>query len=596
MRLTFVCALIGALVNYAAAETLVTREEVQTLPTGWKFQKLAQAEEPTKFSIVLKQPRINELKARLNRISDPKNPEYGHHLTRNEAKAYQAPEPWVLALVQSWLWANRLTNVTTDGSMVHVMATAAEVNRVLHTTLGYYSFQGLSPVLRAQSYSLPQVLNENIEFIYPLANFMPPPQSKLKTNPTPLWKTKTIVYDDDEQPCAVGVLPACLKRLYNITYINTTTPVSSPVRFGIAGFLEQWIKYDDVTEFLGRYSPELTPLNYTFDVAMLNNGTNPQPNTPNSRAGLEASLDVEYAMALGYPTNVIYYSTGGRGEKIDHGGNLMPRNRSDNEPYLEFFQYLLNLPDDKIPHVISISYADDEQSVPAAYATRVCDLLALVSARGVSVFSGSGDGGAGGIGQNRCYSNDGRKRKMFLPTFPASCPYVTAVGATNNILPLEGASFSTGGFSNYFPRPEWQKGVVDEYITAINGSHNGLYNASGRAFPDISATGTNYIIQVGGYQTDVLGTSASTPVVAAMVALINDSRLKAGKNSTGWLNPLLYTQPVRDVLVDITTGVSQECYFEDDEREPGWQSVKGFDCITGVGSVGDFNKLLEVLG
>ncbi|KAI2633596.1 subtilisin-like protein [Hypomontagnella submonticulosa] len=595
MKLPLLCAL-GAWFNYTVAETLVAREVVQTLPTGWSFQKPAKAEEPIKFSIVLKQPRINELKARLNRISNPKNAEYGHHLTRNEAKAYQAPDPVVLGLVQSWLWANKLTNVTTDGSMVHVTTTASEANRVLHTTLGYYSFQGFSPVLRAQSYSLPQFLNGNIEFIYPLANFMPPPQSKIKTNPSPSWKTKTIVWDDDAQPCAVGVTPACLKRLYNVTYINTTTPVTSPVRFGIAGFLEQYIKYDDVSEFLGRYSPELGPLNYTFDVAMLNNGTNPQPNTPGSLAGIEASLDVEYAMALGYPTNIIYYSTGGRGEKIDHGGNLMPRNRSDNEPYLEFFQYLLDLPDDKIPHVISISYADDEQSVPQPYATRVCDLLALVSARGVSVLSGSGDGGAGGIGQNQCYSNDGQKREMFLPTFPASCPYVTAVGATGNMLPLEGASFSTGGFSNYFARPEWQKGgVVDEYIAALNGSHKGLYNAAGRAFPDISATGTNYVIQVGGYQTDVLGTSASTPVVAALVALINDSRLKAGKNSTGWLNPLLYSQPVREALVDVTAGVSQECIFGD-VREPGWESVKGWDAITGLGSVGEFKKLLEALG
>ncbi|OTB10103.1 hypothetical protein K445DRAFT_342188 [Daldinia sp. EC12] len=580
MRLTFAIALIGAWVSYVAGKTLVTREALTNLPMGWMFEKPAKAEETIQLSVALKQPRINELKARLDRISDPRQAEYGHHLTRDEVKAYQAPDQKALNLVHSWLKSNGITNVTNEGSTVKFTSTAAKVNRILSTNLGYYSFQGSPSFMRAQSYALPRILDGNVEFIYPISNFMPPLQSRLKHRTS---RKAAFKASDDEQPCLSGVTPACLKKLYNITYANTTTPIESPVRFGIAGFLEQWIKYDDVSEFLEKYSPELGPLNYNFTVVTLNNGTNPQPNEPESRAGLEASLDVEYAMALAYPANVIYYSTGGRGEKIDREGKVMPSNRSDNEPYLEFFQYLLELEDDKIPHVMSISYADDEQSVPVPYATRVCDLLALVAARGITVLSGSGDGGAGGIGQNQCYSNDGRRRKIFLPTFPASCPYVTAVGATGNTLPLEGADFSTGGFSNYFSRPEWQKGVVDQYISALNGSHRELYNASGRAFPDISATGTNYVIQVGGYQTDVLGTSASTPVVAALVALINDSRLKAGKNSTGWLNPALYSQPVREALQDITTGVSQNCVFGD-AKEPGWESLKGYDCVTGLGS------------
>ncbi|KAI1775809.1 subtilisin-like protein [Hypoxylon cercidicola] len=596
MRLTLLGILLGTWASYAATETLIGRERevVSNPPTGWSYEKVARAEEPINLSIVLRQPRISELKARLDQISDPLSAEYGHHLTKDEVKAYQVPDQRSLDAVYSWLRSNGFTNFTTRNSMVTVSSTVAEVNRVLGTTLGHYSFQGSSSVLRAESYLLPQVLDGNIEFIYPISNFMPPPQSRLKS--LPARKSSTMLASvDEDQPCPAGVTPACLKALYNVTYADAAAATKSSVRFGIAGFLEQWIKYTDVAEFLGRYSPELGGLNYNFTVATLNNGTNPQPESPKTRAGLEASLDVEYAMALAYPSNITYYSTGGRGEKVDNGGNLVPSNRSDNEPYLEFLQYLLDLSDEEIPHVVSISYADDEQSVPAPYATRVCDLFALVSARGVTVLSGSGDGGASGVGQNECYSNDGEKRKMFLPTFPASCPYVTVVGATGNTLPFEGAEFSTGGFSNYFARPEWQKGVVDEYIAAINGSHKGLYNESGRAFPDISATGTNYVIQVGGYETEVRGTSASTPVVAALVSLINDSRMKSGKNSTGWLNPALYSQSVREALEDVVTGVSQSCVFGE-EREPGWESIHGYDCVTGLGSVGDFRRLLKVLG
>ncbi|XXG95171.1 hypothetical protein Hte_001431 [Hypoxylon texense] len=594
MRLNFLGILLGTWASYAATETLTTREVVSKPPTGWSYEKPAKGGESINLSIVLRQPRINELKARLGRISDPKSAEYGHHLTKDEVKAYQEPDRRSLDAVRSWLRSNKFTNFTTRNSIVKVTATVADVNRVLGTTLGHYSFQGYSDFVRAESYLLPRVLDGNIEFIYPISNFMPPPQSRLRTLPARKSSAMLASIDDEDQPCPAGVTPACLKALYNVTYAETASLAKSSARFGIAGFLEQWIKYKDVAEFLGRYSPELAGLGYNFTVVTLNNGTNPQPETPQSRAGLEASLDVEYGMALAYPSNVIYYSTGGRGEKVDNSGNLVPSNRSDNEPYLEFLQYLLDLSDEEIPHVVSISYADDEQSVPLSYATRVCDLFALGAARGITFLAGSGDGGASGVGHNECYSNDGKKRKMFLATFPASCPYVTAVGATGNTLPFEGAVFSTGGFSNYFTRPEWQKGVVDEYISAINGSHKGLYNASGRAFPDISATGTNYVIQVGGYETDVLGTSASTPVVAALVSLINDSRLRSGKNSTGWLNPLLYTQPVREALEDVTAGVSQACVFGE-EKEPGWESIQGYDCVTGLGSVGDFRKLLKAL-
>lgn len=423
MRLTLLGVLLGTWASYAATETLTAREVVSKPPTGWNYEKAAKPEEPINLSIVLRQPRINELKARLDRISDPQSAEYGHHLTKDEVKAYQAPDQRSLDAVRSWLRSNKFTNFTTRNSIVKVTATVAHVNRVLGTTLGHYSFQGYSDFIRAESYFLPRVLDGNIEFIYPISSFMPPPQSRLRTLPARKSSAMLASADDEDQPCPAGVTPACLKALYNVTYADAAALTKSPVRFGIAGFLEQWIKYSDVAEFLGRYAPELGGLGYNFTVATLNNGTNPQPETPKSRAGLEASLDVEYGMALAYPSNVIYYSTGGRGEKVDNNGDLVPSNRSDNEPYLEFLQYLLDLSDEEIPHVVSISYADDEQSVPVSYATRVCDLFALGAARGVTFLSGSGDGGASGIGQHECYSNDGEKRRMFLPTFPASCPW-----------------------------------------------------------------------------------------------------------------------------------------------------------------------------
>ncbi|AEO58306.1 hypothetical protein MYCTH_2060437, partial [Thermothelomyces thermophilus ATCC 42464] len=116
-----------------------------------------------------------------------------------------------------------------------------------------------------------------------------------------------------------------------------------------------------------------------------------------------------------------------------------------------------------------------------------------------------------------------------------------------------------------------------------------------RAMPDISAVGSAFQIVLGGDNTQVLGTSASTPVMAAMVALINDARMRAGKPSLGWLNPLLYSAKVRNVLRDVTVGESMGCRFPDGVSSVGWSAVRGYDLVTGLGVVDDFNDFLEVL-
>ncbi|KAL2127627.1 hypothetical protein VTI74DRAFT_10392 [Chaetomium olivicolor] len=186
-----------------------------------------------------------------------------------------------------------------------------------------------------------------------------------------------------------------------------------------------------------------------------------------------------------------------------------------------------------------------------------------------------------------------------MPTFPAGCPYVTAVGATDAVAPpVAGAEFSAGGFSEVFERPAWQKEAVRPYLErlkAANDSRLGLFNHGGRAMPDISAIGSGFQIVMGGDIGGVLGTSASTPVVAAMVALVNDARMRAGKPSLGWLSPLLYEARVKRVLRDVTVGESRGCRFPDGTSSPGWSAAEGYDCVTGLGVVDDFHELMAAL-
>ena len=66
---------------------------------------------------------------------------------------------------------------------------------------------------------------------------------------------------------------------------------------------------------------------------------------------------------------------------------------------------------------------------------------------------------------------------------------------------------------------------------------------------DISAIGHNYLVILGGEIVPVDGTSASTPVVAAMVTLMNEMRLNLKMSPMGFLNPFLYHLAIQNSAV-----------------------------------------------
>jgi len=72
------------------------------------------------------------------------------------------------------------------------------------------------------------------------------------------------------------------------------------------------------------------------------------------------------------------------------------------------------------------------------------------------------------------------------------------------------------------------------------------------------------------------GTSASTPVIASIIALINDELLAAGKPTLGFLNPWLYAN--KDAFTDVTSGSNPGCGTD------GFEALSGWDPATGLGT------------
>ena len=112
-----------------------------------------------------------------------------------------------------------------------------------------------------------------------------------------------------------------------------------------------------------------------------------------------------------------------------------------------------------------------------------------IALRGVSVLASTGDDG---VANQRARQDDGYCG--FYPSFPASSPYVLAVGATRgpeSHLPSEivcsartgGDITSGGGFSGQFKRPAWQDAAVTGFLnTSTTLPPLSEFGATGRGY------------------------------------------------------------------------------------------------------------------
>lgn len=155
---------------------------------------------------------------------------------------------------------------------------------------------------------------------------------------------------------------------------------------------------------------------------------------------------------------------------------------------------------------------------------------------------------------------------------------MTSVGGTQSFSPEAAWKGSSGGFSNYYPRPAYQDAAVSAYLASTGTANAARWNTSGRAFPDIAAKADDIVI----YETvfaHLQGTSASSPIVASIVALLNDRLASVGRPPMGFLNPWLYKEGWQ-AFTDVTTGGSSvQCSggvpVHQINATEGWDPVSG---------------------
>ncbi|KAI0321292.1 family S53 protease [Amylostereum chailletii] len=561
---------LSALMASAAATSLGSRdlrlhERRDGVPDGFRNDGAAPGSTVLTLRLGLAQNNIEGLQAALMDVSTPSSANYGKHLSKDEVNAYVAPKQGTVDAVQAWLSNNGLnsTSLSPAGDWLGFQTTVEQANALLDANFLTFTHQATGKTItRTLSYSIPASLKEHLNFVHPTVTFTSPSGSGLPLVFTPLTAAQKSGLTTNAAPasCDIAITPECVQDIYGIP---STPATSSSNELGVSGFIEQYANQADLANFLQQFRPDL-PDSTTFSLQTIDDGQNPQD--PDD-AGIEANLDTQYTVGIASGVPTVFISVGEDTQDGDLGG------------FLDIINFLLG--EDSPPNVLTTSYGFNEDEISAALATQLCNAYAQLGARGTSILFASGDGGVSGGQSGSCTT--------FVPTFPSGCPFLTTVGATQYVNNAEtSASFSSGGFSNYFSTPSYQSDAVAAYLNTLGTTDSGLYNASGRAFPDVAALGVNVTIVLGGETGTVDGTSCSSPIFSSVVALLNGQLIAAGKSPLGFLNPFLYSTGA-SALNDITTGDNPGCGTN------GFPAAAGWDPVTGLGTP-NFAKLLTAVG
>jgi tripeptidyl-peptidase-1 len=533
------------------------------------------------LDVHLKNNNLGLLTEKLYSISTPGSSEYGQFLSNDDVRALVGADDDSIESVKQWL-------IQAGGDSVTVNSHNSVVTAAFHLD---------SPALRLTSRGLPHSDTHPIGCVDFVVRRDPLPRSNAEAvdHATSAVQLATSSSDDgnlEAAPYTVSNIKDAYQMPVDLQASNdaTTAMVWGPGTFG--------------------YSPAQLRLHRAKEAPLINMDKITFDTDNHGEAGGdnfgEGQLDVTMLSSFGLNVNLIVSNT---------------NTSSSTEETTGFGAALLSFitelsARETVPHILSMSLGSlsaascdllcteavaefghtlEECQAYIATQRQVCMFLSteqtdkintalqVLGARGVTVMGSSGDGGShfsfgpfksdGGIGDDL----NSVSCKYQIPVFPTASPYVLSIGGEmwdndDSSKPITWAGYgggSGGGFSIEFDAPEHQKATVAEYLAKDGMPPASSFDATKRAYPDVSAVG-------------VSGTSQSCPLLAGMLSLLVDMRLNAGLPALGFLGPRLYqvaTDFPGEAFEDIVGGNSGLSCGD----ETGFPAGEGWDANTGFG-------------
>lgn len=353
-----------------------------------------------KVIFVIPQKNMNRLTEILLGVSDPLSSSYGNHLLREEVNKLTINQDSRNAVV-SYLLSNGASVVSEslNGDYITAEASIKLWGEIFNTEFYIFHQKGqherVEQLVRAEKYWIPKEINEHVEGVLKVIEIpVITSGSFLKSLPSSKSNSNSI---NTEALAIPKITPAILKKYYNMSSATVGSPSSTQAIFAS---IEQYMSPADLSFFQTDQNVPINPISSNVGGHVSSSYC---VSSPQNCA--EGNLDIQYIMSVSplSPTTFWYTDETFSDFLVSVGNTVSP------------------------PLVISISYGQEEDYTTITELNAFKTQSVKLGVMGVTILVASGDDGA----NSRTVRTSGTSMCGYSPSFPASCPFVTAVGATS---------------------------------------------------------------------------------------------------------------------------------------------------------------------
>ncbi|MGD0230959.1 MAG: protease pro-enzyme activation domain-containing protein [Syntrophorhabdales bacterium] len=556
-----------------AAERVISDSDIITLPGN--VHPLARPEydtgaAPSSFPMqrmILILRRSAEKQAQLDRflagLQDPSSPDFHRWLAPDEFGRRFGPSSEDINAITRWLASHGFVveAVGRGKASINFSGTAGGVERAFHTSIHLYRVNGRLYHANAKDPSIPRGLADVVAGVASLNDFpRKPMHNGIQPVDQPNYTSGGSYY----------LSPGDFATIYDVNALYGAGISGSGQSIAIVGRT-----HPSGTEWATFRTLMGLPAN---PPTVIVNG--PDPGDLGGDEDVEADLDVEWSGAVAQNASILFVTS--QSTSTTDGVDLSA-------------QYIV---DNNLAPVMSTSFGECESDLGTSENQFYDGLWQQAAAQGITAFVSSGDSGAAG-----CNSASDARGSGKAVNGLASTPYNVAVGGTEF---NEGSGTYWGGTNNgytsalsYIPEVVWNQsganggsdlwstggGLSIEYTKPAWQVAPGVPSNDSRCVPDVAlsaATHDAYLVETLGALYAVGGTSASSPSMAGLMALIvQKTGGRQGNVNTRFyqLGNSQYGAGGAVVFHNITSGNNSV------PGVTGYTAGTGYSCTTGLGSV-----------
>ncbi len=588
-------------VHTASAQPSASRSSIPGTAASWtSHARVVGSPRPAQaidFNVVLKLHHAAQAEALARAVSNPKSTRYGHYLSAARFNSRFAPRGTQVRAVESFLRGQGIAvdRVAQGNRWVSATGSVAQIQRAFATTLRTYAYHGRTLRGSTGPLSVPTGLRSSVLGVIGVTQTASlrkpaavlPPRQQCSSFWDQFEQVGPPAYGKTSFPTNnCGYTAAQLRGAYGLQQSENHGTTGKGVTVAIIdAYASPTILSDANTLSASQGEPQFAAGQYTetaFAPFSLQNACG-------GEAGWneEESLDVEAVHAMAPGANIHYIGASDCDTGIDTAVNYVIQNH--------------------LADLVSNSYGFLGEDGLGSEVALEDSMFLQAAAEGIGFYFSTGDNG----------DNTSVGTPHPEPDFPATDPWVTAVGGTSlAVTPTNGYDFETswgdfldsvnfatdpstysapvpgsflfgggGGVSALFNEPGYQKLDVPKSLATLNGA------TPMRVVPDIAADAdpeTGFAIEFQGTPTTIGGTSLACPLIAGIQALASQGR----RHALGFVNPSLYGLGlVKGVFHDVQAPASPQAMMTQSGRslltmglDSSLTSTKGYDDTTGLGT------------